>query len=184
MNGHSLQLFSPPGSKQATTSPSAGLKITGNISQCFNTLVIRYALLGRLDKLRIPAPADTPARKHELWEETCFEFFLAVKNSPQYWEFNLSPSGHWNVYRFAAYRQGMEEEAAFMSLPFSVQNQPDSLLLALDLDLNQIVQADQALEVAISTVIKHGNGELSYWALLHPSPQADFHRRDSFIVEL
>ena len=65
-------------------------------------------------------PADMPARRDRLWEETCFEFFLAVKNSPRYWEFNLSPAGHWNVYRFADYRQGMQEEPAFASLPFSV----------------------------------------------------------------
>jgi hypothetical protein len=160
------------------------LKITGNIARRSNTLAIRYALLGPLAELAIPAPADLPARRNGLWEETCFEFFLGVKDSDGYWEFNLSPAGDWNVYRFAAYRQGMQEETAFPSLPFSVQNQSDSLRLALELDLEKIVQPDQALEVAISAVLKPKDGEVTYWALTHPRPQADFHWRDSFILDL
>lgn len=38
--------------------------------------------------------------------------------------------------------------------------------------------------LAISIVIKPQNGEITYWALTHPGPQADFHRRDSFLIEL
>ena len=36
----------------------------------------------------------------------------------------------------------------------------------------------------IAAVIKLAGGELTYWALTHPGPAADFHRRDSFVVEL
>ncbi|MGK7878066.1 MAG: DOMON-like domain-containing protein [Xenococcaceae cyanobacterium] len=172
----SLEPFSPAG-------PLPYLTIAGNIARRDHTLAIRYALGGHLGSLLIPTPTDMPVRKNGLWEETCFEFFLALKNSHRYWEFNLSPAGHWNVYRFAAYRQGMQEEMAFTSLPFSVQKQSDSLLLALELDLDKIVQADQALEIAISAVIKLRDGEVTYWALTHPGSQADFHHRDSFIVE-
>ncbi|MBW4577260.1 MAG: DOMON-like domain-containing protein [Aphanothece sp. CMT-3BRIN-NPC111] len=167
-----------------TASPVPDLKVTGNIARYSNTLAIRYRLQGNLGELVIPPPVDMPTRKNELWEETCLEFFLAVKNSPGYWEFNLSPAGHWAVYRFAGYRQGMQEEMAFTSLPFSVQNQSNSLSLALEIDLDNIVQASQTLEVAISAVIKHRDGELSYWALAHTGSQADFHQRDSFQVEL
>ena len=78
----------------------------------------------------------------------------------------------------------MQEEMAFTSLPFNIQNQPDALLLALELDLNKIAQADQVLEIAISTVTKHKDSEVNYWALTHCGSQADFHQRDSFIIEL
>jgi hypothetical protein len=132
----------------------------------------------------IPAPADTRVRKNALWEETCFEFFLGMKNADHYWEFNLSPAGHWNVYRFKTYRQRMQEEQAFTSLPFSVRIRPDALRLSLKLDLDKIVPADQALKIGISTVIKTINSEITYWALTDPGPRADFHRRDSFIIEL
>jgi hypothetical protein len=168
--------------------PSAGLlpylEITGNIGRHYQTLTISYAFLGPLREIMIPAPTDIPARKIALWEETCFEFFLGVKNSEQYWEFNLSPSRHWNVYRFKSYRKGMQEEAAFTSLPFSVEIQPDALRLSLELDLGKIILTDQTLKVGISAVINPVNGELTYWALTHRGPEADFHRKDSFILEL
>lgn len=173
----SLQPFS-------AANPLPNLKIAGKIARRSNTLAIRYELLGHLAELVIPAAADLLTRKNELWAQTCLEFFVGIKNSPGYWEFNLSPAGHWNIYRFEDYRQGMQEEMAFTSLPYSVQNHSDSLSLALELDLDKIVQADQTLEIAISAVIKPKDGEVTYWALTHCGSQADFHRRDSFIIEL
>jgi len=164
--------------------PRPDLKITGKIARRAETITIHYELRGELAAVALPPPADAPARRQGLWEETCFEFFLGAKNSPQYWEFNLSPAGHWNVYQFAGYRQGRQEEAAFASLPLRVQSRTDSFLLTLEVDLTKIVPADQALEVGISAVIKLSEGEATYWALSHTGPQADFHRRDGFSVAL
>ncbi len=179
MNGQnfSLQPFLP-------ASPEADVKITGRLARHAGILSIRYELLGNLAEVEIPRVVELPARKPGLWEETCFEFFLAVKDAPGYWEFNLSPGGHWNVYGFQAYRQGMREETAFASLPFRVRRRPDSLLMDLELDIRSIVRAEQTLEVGITAVIKLRDRGASYWALAHPGPQADFHRRDGFIIEL
>ncbi len=167
-----------------TNQPLPNLKIAGNISRHENLLIVSYALQGDIKEIEIAAPSDTPARKFKLWEDTCFEFFLGVKNSPEYWEFNLSPAGHWNIYHFDAYRQGMAEETAWRQIPISVQQLSDGLALAVDVDLDHIIRAEQALEVAITTVIKRQDGEVTYWALTHPGAQADFHRRDSFTIEL
>lgn len=167
------------------------LKITGNISRNANQLTICYNLGGDLKEIALAKPTEgiaslsnAPSRKHELWEDTCFEFFLGIKDSARYWEFNLSPAGHWNVYRFDGYRQGMQEETAFEKLPFSVHNQADSLELALNVNLDKIVSAEQEIQVAITTVINHRDSEITYWALTHRGAEADFHLRDSFIVEL
>ena len=179
MNGQdfSLQLFSPTG-------PLPSCQITGHIARRAHQLAIRYDLHGPLAELVIPAPADLPSRQPGLWEATCFEFFLGIKDSPRYWEFNLSPAGPWNVYRFDGYRHGMAEETAFTSLSFSVRRRSDSLRLALELEVGGIVSVDRPLAVGIAAVIKLAGGGLTYWALTHPGPQADFHRRDSFLVEL
>ena len=173
----SLQPFHPDG-----TLPD--VKITGNISRYSDTIAIDYELLGPLSKLLIPSPADMPARKNSLWEETCFEFFLGVRDSDQYWEFNLSPAGHWNVYRFKAYRKEMQEERIIATLPYSIHTRSDALLINLELNLDRIVPAEQPLNAAISAVIKGIDGKVTYWALTHSRPEADFHRRDSFIIEL
>jgi hypothetical protein len=160
------------------------IKITGQISRRMNTLSIQYNLHGSLAEVDIPTQAGRPIRKDNLWEATCFEFFLGVKDSERYWEFNLSPSGDWNVYRFDAYRQGMQKEIAFAEIPFSIQNRSNAFLLSLDLDLARIVQEVEVLEVAISTVIRLKDDPISYWALVHPIKQADFHDRNGFIFEL
>ncbi|MEH1908374.1 MAG: DOMON-like domain-containing protein [Nostoc sp.] len=166
-----------------STKSLPNLKIAGNIDRNSNQLAIRYTLGGDLKEIAIDPPSNAQLRKPELWKDTCFEFFLSIKDSQRYWEFNLSPAGHWNVYRFDAYRQGMQEETAFTILPFNVQNQADALALVLDVDLDKIVSAEQAIEVGITTVIKHRNTEVTYWALTHRGAEADFHLRDSFIVE-
>jgi hypothetical protein len=167
-----------------TTSARSDLEITGIVTRSSNSLEFRLEVRGPLAEVVIPPPAAAPARTPGLWEETCFECFLTATDFPHYWEFNLSPAGHWNVYRFAAYRQGMEEETAFAVLPFRVKRQVDALLLALEFDLSKIIPQDQALVAAVSAVIKHRNGRLTYWALTHPGPRPDFHRRDSFVIEL
>ncbi|MEH2452200.1 DOMON-like domain-containing protein [Nostoc sp.] len=167
-----------------STKSLPNLKIAGNIARNGNKLAIRYMLEGDLKEIAIALPSNTRSRKYELWKNTCFEFFVSIKDSLRYWEFNLSPAGYWNVYRFDAYRQGMQEETAFTILPFSVQNQADGIALVLEVDLNKIVSAEQEIEVAITTVIKHRDGEVTYWALTHRGAEADFHLRDSFIVEL
>jgi hypothetical protein len=179
MNDQTFKMQPFPSAK-----PIPDLKIAGNIARQGNQFTIHYALLGNLKEVGLAALSDTPARKHELWKDTCFEFFLGIKNSDQYWEFNLSPAGDWNIYRFDAYRQGMQEETAFTALPFSIQHLSDGLAIALDIELDKIVPANQAIEVGITTVIKHRDGEVSYWALTHQGTEADFHRRDSFIIAL
>ena len=179
MNGRSfsLQPFSPIG-------PPLTIKITGHIIRRPRQLAIRYDLHGPLASLMIPAPAAVPARRHGLWQETCFEFFLGVKDAPRYWEFNLSPAGHWNVYRFAGYRQGMAEETALTSLPCNVRRRRTCCGLPWNWKWRRIVAADQPLEVGIAAVIKLRGQRTDLLGLAHPGPEADFHRRDSFLVEL
>ena len=78
----------------------------------------------------------------------------------------------------------MQEETAFTALPFSVLLHLGSLQLSLEVELEKIVPTDQALKINISAVIKTIKGRTTFWALTHPGPQADFHRRDAFIIDL
>ncbi len=160
------------------------IRIIGNIARHSNILLLGYALIGPLADVIIPAPADVPMRKNALWEETCFEFFICADGSDNYWEFNLSPAGHWNIYRFTSYRAGMQQEQAFQSLPFSVRVLDGALRHSRDHAREKILPAGQALKVSVSAIINTVNDGLTYWALAHPGPQPDFHRKESFILEL
>ena len=149
-----------------------------------NLLSVKYSLLDNIQDIMIPEQCATPQRKNGLWNETCFEFFIAVRNSARYWEFNLSPAGHWNVYRFDDYRQGMEEETAFDLLPIKVSKQSESFHLSLEIDLDPIIRDDEAIQAAMSSIIKTVSNNTMYYALSHPGPEPDFHNKEGFIVSL
>ncbi len=164
--------------------PASPFAITGTISRRDTCLSISYLLTGPLQDLVIAPPADKPARQWVLWEHTCLELFLAPRNAPDYWEFNLSPAGHWNLFHLTGYRQGIQEEPAFRALPFTVRSETGALTLALDVDLAAIIPADLSLEAGISAVLQARNGHLSFWALTHPGPEPDFHNRRGFIIKV
>jgi hypothetical protein len=158
------------------------IKITGSIGRRANLLSASCALLGNLSELAIPAAEASPTRRDRLWEETCLEFLLGVTDSERYWEFNLSPSGDWNVYRFTSRREGMREEPAFASLPFGIRREPEALRVSLDLDIGKIIPARKDMEIAVAAVLKTVKGRTSHWALAHFGPRPDFHRRDGFLI--
>ena len=160
------------------------IRITGTIGRRADTLSVGFVLRGDLSGVSIPAPAPPPERKDRLWEGTCLEFFLGMEDSGRYWEFNLSPAGHWNVYRFTSYREEMREETAITSLPFHVAVEPDALRLSLELALGKIIPAGKAIEVAVCAVIRTLSGKTCHWAVAHPGPRPDFHRRDGFFMKI
>ena len=166
----------------AKTAPE--IMITGNIERQDNQLQIEYYLTGKLAQILLPHPAKHVARQYDLWQHTCLELFLGIKDTTKYWEFNLSPAGHWNVFYFENYRQDIAEEIAFDALPFQMVLQGNTLLLDLSIDLDKIIFSQHNLEVGITSVIENQSQQLSYWALSHPKSEADFHDRNSFTIDL
>jgi hypothetical protein len=149
---------------------------------------------------RASARAEDPApqRRDGLWQHTCFEAFLAPLGGESYWEVNLSPSGDWNVYRFAAYRSAQQLEESYTQLPFTLMGprpappqtscQNPSVRVLLELDLccplpPELAQTPQ-LELGLTAVIEQADGALSYWALNHPGTEPDFHDRRGWSLRL
>jgi hypothetical protein len=161
------------------------LTLNGEILREKNLLTVHYALDGNLENILLPSLSVSPARKGELWKTTCFEFFIAIKGLPQYWEFNMSPSGDWNVYRMDAYRRiGFREETSIQRLQFEMQRHSNDFLLNAAVKLNSIIRGEQILEAGVTAVVQTKEGNETYWALVHPAPVADFHLRESFILAM
>ena len=161
------------------------IKITGSISRKVNDLSIHFALTGNIENLTCSEPSAHPTRKDELWKSTCFEFFIASPNQPEYWEFNISPSGDWNIYHMDTYRRvGFRGETLIQQLPFSVQKETGCISVDATIDLSPIIQTENTIQVGITSIIQTKDGYETYWALTHPNPQADFHLRESFMIEL
>ena len=164
-----------------SSDPVPPITITSIVSRLNKELKISYKIQGDLEKIILPSANDTVKRQDNLWQTTCFEFFLAIFHSRKYWEFNIAPTGDWNVYYFTEYRRGMRTATAFTQLPFEVKRNNSTYELTTQINIDTISR-DTFLETAVTTVIGDTNHNLSYWAITHPGTQADFHRRDSFVT--
>ncbi len=78
----------------------------------------------------------------------------------------------------------MREEPAFTSLPFAVRIGPDALELSMELDVGKIIPEGETIEAGVAAVVKTVKGGTNYWALIHPGPRPDFHRRNGFILDI
>lgn len=147
-------------------------------------LELAFSLEGNLARLRIPS-APAPGRADRLWEHTCFEAFLAPKDGASYCEFNFAPSGAWAAYAFRRYREA-EPWVPVAEPVMVVRVAGDRLDLDCLLSLERIpgVDADVPLRLALSAVVEDREGDLSYWAVAHPSARPDFHHPASFVLEL
>ncbi len=160
------------------------LALTASVERRAGALFLQYHISGDMHVLHIPRGNGAAVRRNGLWRDSCFECFIGLKGHGRYWEINLSPNGDWNVYCFNDYRQGMTEETAFLSLPSTFYETKDDLWLDLIVDLSSLIREDHPLELGISCVMKHSNGDTSLWALHHSGQRADFHHRSGFIITL
>jgi hypothetical protein len=171
-----------------TCADALGLDLYGDLTRRGDHLSITYQLTGNLASLvRPPQAAAGPLRCDELWEHTCFELFLAAVGAEPYWEVNLAPNGHWNLYRLDGYRQGLRPEADREALPVAVTEGTGQLRLDLDLLLpRELAETCRQgpLQLGVTAVIEQRGGTLSYWALGHGGPVADFHRREDFLLRV
>lgn len=170
----------PDPEASSTTTP----RFHGHLVRHGKAFTIHYELQGPIDPVVTAPPSCQPERRDDLWRTTCLEFFLAVPGAAPYWEFNLSPSGDWNVYGFGSYRTAMAPEAAYGSLPFQLRRRPGSLRLDLRCPLPPAIGAEQPIVVGVCAVLESGGAFPTYWALAHPGAEPDFHRREGFLIQL
>ncbi|MDP2763222.1 MAG: DOMON-like domain-containing protein, partial [Brevundimonas sp.] len=138
----------------------------------------RLWLAGATSGIDIPAASDV-GRADGLWRSTCFEVFARLRDG-RYAEFNISPSGEWAAYGFSDYREGRAD----LNGPIRVVRAEWS---------GDVFELDAMVDwrdwpfierIGLSAVIEDIDGNLSYWALAHPSDKPDFHHPDSFILDL
>lgn len=150
-------------------------------------LKFSYNLIGSselLNALVWPLPKSADQTRHDdLWKSTAFELFVAQKDSPEYMEFNFSPSGDWNAYRFKAEREGMTLCPRIQRSPiFEIQRLPESFTMQGMID-RSLLGLEGPLELGVSAVLDWGRS-IEYWAAAHHSDRPDFHNRSSFIVKI
>ncbi|NJN23819.1 MAG: DOMON-like domain-containing protein [Acaryochloridaceae cyanobacterium RL_2_7] len=158
-------------------------ELSSDIAKTPTAINIEFHLTGDLSSIIWPEPESPRQRQDHLWETTCFELFFGPPNSTAYWEVNLAPSGHWNVYAFDDYRAGMKIEAAIATVNSQSSFASDEAHLTCSIPLNTL-RLTSLLEVSITAVLALKSGEISYWAVKHVASEADFHQRASFCLRL
>lgn len=147
-------------------------------------LSLRYRVTGQLGRLRLPATGQ-PAFTHGLWQHTCFEAFVTLDGARAYLESNFSPSGEWALYTFDDYRLGMQPHRPRQSPVVVCRRGDDVLEIDVTLHLGDwLAPAADDLRMGAAAVLEDRHGQLSYWALAHPSARPDFHHADSFVMPL
>jgi hypothetical protein len=174
-----------PLTPHATSPQTAAERLVVEVARGEDRLQLNFRLSGDIGVLLLPAPA-APARADGLWRHTCFEAFVAADGSPEYWEFNFSPSGAWAAYHFMDYRAGMRPviEASAPVIISETGATDFTLMATLDLGWLMRSQAESGLRLGLTAVIEDRERGLSYWALRHGADKPDFHLTDSFLVAL
>lgn len=147
-------------------------------------LTLRYEVQANINKLAIPEQKPT-SEADGLWQHTCFEAFIAIVEEPPYHEFNFSPSGQWAAYAFNDYRARKPWQAQPTPAIHFVLTDDLMVLTAIINEANLPYNPHhQPFRLGLSAVLENKAGELSYWALFHPSGKPDFHHRSGFTLSI
>lgn len=168
-------------SKHPSTGPAPITSVAVALTRSGSAVRFDYTLAGTVSSLKVAKPA-APARADALWRTTCFEAFLRPGAGETYFEFNLSPSSAWAVYRFDAYRRGMTNAAA---VPPVIKTSRVGRLFSLfaTIDLAPFAVTPSA-RLGLAAILETQDGAKSYWALAHGGDKPDFHRADGFVGRL
>lgn len=133
--------------------------------------------------VQLPPSATSPAwtRQDGLWQRTCFEFFIKPGTGSAYYEFNFSPAGLWQQYRFTNYRQPQPPQASNdFTLSSALWNEKTNTLQG---ELKSSTTLGKDFHVSINAVIEETSGDKKYLALAHAGEKPDFHLANSFTMK-
>lgn len=141
-----------------------------------SALTLRYELI-HIEDVLWPAPKTT-ARQFELWKSTCFELFIAHKNSKEYLEFNFSPSGEWDCYIFNDYRSPQPPKRFENCLVNFLNAEKPVLEVEVNCSWNKTDM------IASATAVIETKTGIDYLAHKHAKAKPDFHDASTFSINL
>ncbi|WP_180076751.1 MULTISPECIES: DOMON-like domain-containing protein [unclassified Acinetobacter] len=148
------------------------------------TLNVGYWIRDPNQLIQWPELVSSHPRIDFLWEHTCLEVFIGVRNEDFYREINLSPSQAWQVYQFEEYRypEDMPPQAAYDIELNQLKRTHYGLNVSLDLTefMLKYKLKWEDLYIGLTAVLKTPQGK-QYYAMQHSSPNADFHNKRDWL---
>lgn len=158
--------------------PAPGVEVLASALLDARGLVLRYSVRAAPHVVAVAPRAPRPGRRDRLWEHTCCEAFVGVRDGEGYLELNLAPSEDWALWAFDGYRTGMR--AAASDPPrLRVLRMPRELRVEAIVDAATLAGLLGAApyQVGLAAVVEEQGGRRSYFALAHVAPEPDFHAR-------
>ena len=155
--------------------------LTGRLVITERTLRIEYDLNGLNQPADLPTASPNPARRLQLWQQTCFELLWGPLQHPHYWELNASPAGDWNLFAFNDYRDGMTEEPRIATVKIGTQRHARGLRLVCTVPIAGL-ERPGPYRLAPAAIIRLAGGQRTFWATHHPGDAPDFHHPLSFTL--
>lgn len=144
-------------------------------------IILIYQIIGDITLLQLPPLSNLPNRADNLWQHTCFEAFIAEKNTTKYCEWNFSPSRQWQLYEFTNYRSS--RTLPKMSVPqiyTTVTAEQFTLTAHIP---NTCYPINTKLRLGLAVILQDTTNKIYYWALKHPPDEPDFHCESGWIVD-
>lgn len=164
-------------------SPENHINIEATIARGDNILNLNFTITGTIKDISFDKFSNSPERKWNLWEHTCFEMFIASTETSDYFEFNFSPSGNWNVFHLDDLRLGIKEHPHIRITIHPPLIETNSYSQSIEIvDQNEILKHYKQIGI---TAITKEKEVAKYWSILHPKKDIpDFHTRESFCLKL
>jgi hypothetical protein len=159
-------------------------QVSGSANLTANELYISFEVTGDLSWIDFGNYTPEKYRRLNLFEKTCFEFFLKIPNG-QYLEFNFSPNFSWNIFSFYQLRGPLLELPMEKDIDLDILNSSDKFFLVAKISKDilpmEYLNNLKLAQFGITMVIKSRLGTISYWAIDHKDSRPNFHHYDSFI---
>lgn len=149
-----------------------------------NLINLGFWLTDPLQCVEWPQPVTGHPRQNFLWEQSCYEIFIGVKDQDMYREINLSPSHAWQAYQFEEYRYPEQIPPLAATDIELIQLKKTHYGLNATLDLSQFMHEQKLnwseIYVGLTAVLKTSQ-KTYYFAMQHSGPQADFHNKRDWL---
>ena len=161
------------------------ISLVGAVEQVGSYILnVGYWLRDPNQLIQFPELVASHPRQDFLWEKTCFEIFVGVKEQDFYGEINLSHSQAWQAYAFEEYRYP-EIMPPVTSEDIKLnQLKRTHYGLNVSLDLTEFMLKHKLkwddLFLGLSAVLNTSQGE-HFFAMQHSSPNADFHNKRDWL---
>jgi len=163
---------------------SPNINLVAEINKNNESLFISFKIDKGVELIDFGSPTPNKERVLNLWEKTCFEFFIKNQNN-EYLEFNFSPAFEWNCFYFKEIRGPLKELCSMQRPATDILLSLEEFFLVTEIKKNYFpkgfFEENCHCDIGLTSVIKDRQGLASFWALAQSDSKPNFHDFRAFV---